>query len=172
MIRRGGTAACLLLAAVVAGCGVVPGLGAGSDQPTNQKAIPPIVPVGGGQTAQGQWQAVVYRTSDGWTCLEIMGGPGGSTCGQGPDGLLGIGYGTGPPDQESLVTGGTAVDGAASVIVLLDDGRALPGAVVPVPPPVGAPGIKVFVVLVPAGRSPKRVDLLDAQGGSLKSTDF
>ncbi len=143
-----------------------------ADRPTNEKAIPPIVPVGGGQTAQGPWQAVAYRTSDGWTCLEVIGGPGGSSCGQGPDGLLGIGYGVRAPGPGSLVTGGTAIDGAAAVSVLLDEGRAVPGAVVPVPPPVGAPGVKVFVVPLPPGRSPKRVDLLDAQGAALESTEF
>ena len=173
MSRRARTVFATVLAAVVAACGVVPSLpGVVNDQPTNEKAIPPIVPVGGGQTADGPWQAVVYRTSDGWTCLEIVGGPGGSSCGQGPDGLLSVGYASGTPDQESLVMGGTALDRAASVSVLLDDGRSLPGSIVPVPPPVGAPGIKVFAIALPPGRSPKRVDLLDAEGGTLESTDF
>ena len=123
------------------------------------------MPVGGGQTGQGPWQAVAYRTTDGWTCLEVIGGLGGSSCGQGPDALLGIGTASGAPDKGSLVSGGTAIGGAAAVSVVLDDGSIVPGTVVPVPPPVGAPGVKVFVVPIPAGRSPRRVDLLDAQGG-------
>ena len=77
-------------------------------QPTNEKAIPPIVPVGGGQTAQGQWQAVVYRTSDGWTCLEIMGGPGGTPAARAPMACSASATESGPPDQGALVTGGTA----------------------------------------------------------------
>jgi hypothetical protein len=168
--RRGGTVAGLLLTAVIAGCSSVAILG--DVRSTNDKALPPIVQVGGGETAQGLWRAIAYRTSDGWTCLEIVGGPGGASCGQGPDALLGIGYGSGDPAVGGVITGGTAIDGAASVSVLLDDGRAVPGAVVPVPPPVGAPGMKVFVVPLPPGRSPKRVDTLDARGGVLESTEF
>ena len=170
MSRRGATAACLLLAVIVAACSSLPIVG--DARPTNEKAIPPIVPVGGGQTAQGPWQAVAYRTSDGWTCLEIIGGPGGSSCGQGPDALLGIGYGSGPPDQGSLVSGGTAIDGAAAVSVLLDDGTIVPGTVVPVPPPVGAPGVNVFVVPLPPGRSPKTGRPPRCPGLALESTEF
>ena len=171
MIQGGATAAAgLLLALVIAGCTGVPVLG--DARPTNEKAVPPIVPVGAGQTGQGPWQAVAYRTTDGWTCLEVIGGLGGSSCGQGPDALLGIGTASGAPDQGSLVSGGTAIDGAAAVRVQLDDGSIVPGTVVAVPPPVGAPGVKVFVIPIPPGRSPKRVDLLDAQGGTLESTEF
>ena len=170
MIRGGATAASLLLLMLITGCTSVPLLG--DARPTNEKAVPPIVPVGAGQTGHGPWQAVAYRTTDGWTCLEVIGGLGGSSCGQGPDALLGIGTASGAPDQGSLVSGGTAIAGAATVSVLLDDGSTVPGTVVPVPPPVGAPGVKVFVVPLPAGRAPKRVDLLDAQGGVLESTEL
>lgn len=170
MSRRGAATAGLLLATVIAGCTGVPLLG--DARPTNEKAVPPIVPVGGGQTGQGPWQAVAYRTSDGWTCLEVIGGLGGSSCGQGPDALLGIGTASGDPDKGSLVSGGTAIDGAAAVSVLLDDGSIVPGSVVPVPPPVGAPSVKVFVIPIPPGRSPARVDILDAQGAALESTEF
>ena len=170
MSRRGAQAAALLFAMMIAGCSGVPFLG--DARPTNERAVPPIVPVGRGQTGQGPWQAVAYRTSDGWTCLEVIGGLGGSSCGQGPDALLGIGTASGDPDKGSLVSGGTAIGAATAVSVVLDDGSIVPGTVVPVPPPVGAPGVKVFVIPIPPGRSPKRVDLLDAQGGTLESTEI
>jgi hypothetical protein len=168
--RRAVAASGLLLAAVVAGCSSAAILGAG--QSTNEKAIPPIVPVAAGETAQGPWRAIAYRTSDGWTCLEIVGGLGGASCGQGPDALVGMGLGSSALDQESLLTGGTAIAGAAAVAVLLDNGVIVPAAVVPVPPPVGAPGVKVFVISIPPGRTPKRVDILDSQGTAVESTDF
>ena len=124
-----------------------------------------------GETAQGSFRAVVYRTSDGWTCLEIVGGPGGASCGTGDDALLGTSWnssgGTG-----DLVTGGTGLDGASGVSVLLDDGRTVSGTVAPVPAPIAPPGVNVFVVALPPGRTPTRVDILDADGRSIETTEF
>jgi hypothetical protein len=169
-MRRGSTAACLLLAAIVAGCGVVPGL---VDQgPTNEKAVPPIIPVAAGQTAQGPYQVVVYRTSDGWTCMEIVGGMGGSSCGQGPDGLLGVGWSSGGPNDGGMITGGTKLAGASAVSVLFDDGTVMPADLSPVPAPIAPPGVAIYVIPYPGGRAPTRVDIVDANGTVLESTNL
>ena len=172
MTHGRGTAACLLLAALLAGCGVVPGLpGVGNDQPSNEKAIPPFVPILAGQTAEGPFRAVAYRTSDGWTCLEIMGGPGGSTCGQGDEALLGLGWSTGGRGG-GMITGGTKLPGASAVTVLLDDGSVLRSDLSPVPAPIAPPGVAIYVVPYPAGRSPRKVAIVDATGTALESTDL
>ena len=118
----------------------------------NEKAIPPIVPIAGRGGGAGIVAGLVYRTSDGWTCLEIVGGPGGASCGTGEGALLGTSWnssgGTG-----DLVTGGTGLDGASGVYVLLDDGRTVSGTVAPVPAPIAPPGVNVFVVALPPGRT-------------------
>ena len=173
MSRRARTAAPLLLVAVLAGCGVVPGLtGVGNDQPSNEKAIPLIVPVLAGQTAQGPFRAIAYRTSDGWTCLELVGGPGGSSCGQGDEALLGMGWGTSGPNGDGMVTGGTKLPGASAVTVLLDDGSVLRSDLAPVPAPIAPPGTAVFVIPYPPGRSPLKVVIVDATGAALETTDL
>jgi hypothetical protein len=167
--RRGGTGASLLLAVAIGGCSSVPILG--DAQPTNDKAIPPIVPIAAGQTAQGPWRALAYRTSDGWTCLEVVGGSGSSSCGMGEGGLLGTSWsssgGTG-----DMISGGTDADGATGVNVLLDDGTVVSGSVVPVPPPVAPPGVKAFVVVLPPGRSPTQANIVDADGRTLETNGF
>ncbi len=169
MSRLGGTIARLGLAAVVAGCSSVPILG--DTQPTNDKAIPPVVPLIAGESAQGPWRAIAYRTSDGWTCLEVVGGPGGSSCGNGEGALLGTSWSS-SGGMGDLISGGTQADGATGVRIRLDDGTVASAGVVPVPPPIAPPGVKAFVVVLPPGRSPVEADIVDADGRTLETNGF
>lgn len=139
--------------------------------PTNPKAVPPVIPVLAGQGPEGPFRGVAYRTSDGWTCFEIIGG-GSSSCGQGDAALLGMGWSTGGPNGGGFVSGGTQTRGAVKVRVLLDDGSMLEGSMALVPAPLAPPGTSVFAVPLPAGRAPKQLDVLDGAGRSLSSTEF
>jgi hypothetical protein len=169
VIRRGRTAACLLIAATATACGVVPDIA--GQRPSNDKAVPPIVHVLAGNGPNGPFRGVAYRTSDGWTCFEVL-GSGSSTCGQGEQALLGTGWSTGGPAGGGMVMGGTEALGAAGVRAFLADGSFVTGSLAPVPPPISQSGISVYAVPLPPGGAPKHLDILDANGAVLEGVDF
>ncbi|HET7828846.1 MAG TPA: hypothetical protein VFL03_04750 [Candidatus Limnocylindrales bacterium] len=170
MSGRGAAAVGALLLAGVAGCEMVAAPITG--QITNPQAIPPIVQVLAGQSPTGPFRGMAYRTSDGWTCLEIVGRAGGSSCGNGDDALLGAGWSSSGDNEAGMVTGGTKAPGAAAVRLRLDDGTVVAGTLGRVPAPIAPPNVSVYVVVLPAGRAPTQVDILDGAGTVLESTSF
>jgi hypothetical protein len=164
--------AALVLAVVLAGCGLLPGsMGNPGVPPDRPEIVKPVVQVAGGNGPGGQYWAWLYRTRDGMTCLEVTtAASSGSSCGPDVDGLLGASVATGPDGVQ--VSGGTRAPGAQTVRVILADGSAVGSALVPVPAIFGAPDARVYVVALAPNAAPTRMDVLDQAGEVLETMEF
>lgn len=138
------------------------------DAPMNPIRIDPVVLVRSG-SENGGWRAWIYRTGTGQLCLEVRGVDGdGVRCGQGGDAL------EGPRMQVSergtFVLGGTRIAAAASVKVVMADNSTASGLVVEA---TGvAEGLRVYVVPVSPTSEPVAVDVVDADGKVVESSQL
>jgi hypothetical protein len=162
----------LVLATVLAGCGILPGPIANPGvRPDRPDIVEPVVQVASGNGPGGPYWAWMYLTRDRMTCLEVAtAGSSGSSCGPGMEGLLGASLSTGGGGAH--VSGGTRAPGGQSVRVTLADGSTVGAALVPVPAIFGAPDARVYVVTLAEDATPVRLDILDEAGEVLETTDF
>jgi hypothetical protein len=138
------------------------------DQPANPDLLGQAVVVAQGNGELGQYRAWIYRTSRAETCFEIATQDMATTgCGPGVDGAVGISRTD--TDGGWFVGGGTRQP-AVTAVLRFADGREIRGPVAPAPPGV-ADGTSWFVIPVP-GEPPTSVDLLDASGAVLETTEF
>ena len=157
-----------VVALVVAGCGAVAGLAASvPDQPRGQNRVGPAILIARGTGASGEYRAWIYRTADGFTCLEVAAkSGGGTTCGSGPDAVIGLGVSA--MDAGVFVSGGTRQAAATSVIVHGGTGGDVT-APATLPAEGVTSGIRFFVAGLPAGSTPTSVDIVDAAGTVLET---
>ena len=100
--------------------------------------------------------------SDGWTCLEVIGGLGGHRAGRGPMPCSESARRPVPRTRAAWSRAARPSTARRAVSVQLDDGSIVPGTVVPVPPAVADPGVSVVRHpvrgRVPQTRRPPRCD--------------
>jgi hypothetical protein len=150
----------VIAAAVVGGCQSVP------DRPTNPDAMDPVALVTEGSGPAGAYRVWAFRTSLGWTCIEVDSG-GGSAGGCDPAGGPPIGVGVGRDDHGVVVHGITAEASAVSAVLRDASGLTTRLTLFEVGPIV--PGAKIAVANLGPGANPAAIDFLDAGGSKVDS---
>jgi hypothetical protein len=153
----------VIAAAVVSGCRSVP------DRPDNPDAVGPIVVVTEGDGPAGPYRVWAFRTSVGWTCVEVDSGSG-SNGGCDPAGGPPTGGGVGRDDHGVVVHGITADASAVSAVVRDASGRTTNLTLFEVGPTV--PGAKIAVANLGPDANPVAIDFLDAGGSKVDSAEF
>jgi hypothetical protein len=153
----------VLAAAVVSGCQSVP------DRPDNPNAVAPFALVTEGSGPAGDYRVWAFRTSLGWTCIEVDSGNG-SNGGCDPAGGPPIGGGVGRDDHGVVVNGITAEPSAVSAVVRDASGLITPLTLFEVGPTV--PGAKIAVANLGPDANPAAIDFLDAGGSKVDSAAF
>lgn len=149
--------------AVVSGCQSVP------DRPHNPNAVAPVALVTKGSGPAGDYRVWAFRTSLGWTCIEVDSGFG-SGGGCDPAGGPPIGVGVGRNDHGVVVHGITAEASAVSAVVRDASGATTNLTLFDVGPTV--PGAKIAVADMGPDANPAAIDFLDAAGSRVDSAPF
>ena len=149
-----------IAAAVVSGCQSVP------DRPSNTDAVAPVALVAEGSGPAGDYRVWAFRTSRGWTCIEVDSGSG-SNGGCDPAGGPPIGVGVGRDNDGVLVHGITAKASAVSAVVRDASGLTTTLTLFEVGPTV--PGAKIAVANLGPDAKPAAIDFLDADGSKVDS---
>jgi hypothetical protein len=153
----------VLAAAVAIGCQSVP------DRPDNPEAVAPIALVTEGSGPAGDYRVWAFRTSRGWTCVEVDSGSG-STGGCDPAGGPPLGVGVGRDDHGVVVHGITAEASAVSAVVRDASGLTTTLTLFEVGPTV--PRAKIAVANLGPGANPAAIDFLDAGGSKVDSAEL
>lgn len=151
-----------IAAALVSGCRSVP------DRPNNAEAVAPIV-VTEGTGPAGDYRVWAFRTSAGWTCVEVD-SANGSTGGCNPAGGPTTGGGVGRDDHGVVVHGITVEPSAVSAVVR--DASGLTTALTLSEVGSTMPGAKIAVANLGPDANPAAIDFLDAGGSKVDSTTF
>jgi hypothetical protein len=156
-----------LVAAAVAGCGVAGPLAPGVDPAAAPPdAVPPVVQVLGGVGPTGAYRVSVYRTRTGEYCIELATGPSsGTSCGSEAASIGGPGVTF--EDRVTWIAGGTNAPGAVEARVGLPDGTIVSTRELSAPTGV-VPGMRFFVLLLPAAVQPKTLEVVDATGAVIE----
>lgn len=158
---------CLALSAVIAAA-VVSGCQSVTDRPRNANALAPVLVTEGFGPA-GAYRVWAFRTSLGWTCVEVDSGNG-STGGCDPAGGPPIGGGVGRDDHGVVVHGVTAEATAVSAVLRDASGLRTTLTLLDVGPTV--PGAKIAVADLGPDANPAAIDFLDADGLKVDSAPF
>jgi hypothetical protein len=150
----------VIATAVVSGCQSVP------DRPGNPDAVAPVALVTEGFGPAGAYRVWAFRTSRGWTCIEVD-SANGSNGGCDPAGGPPIGVGVGRDDHGVVVHGVTAEASAVSAVVRDASGLTTTLTLFEVGPTV--PGAKIAVANLGPGANPAAIDVLDAGGSKVDS---
>jgi hypothetical protein len=150
----------VIAAAVVGGCRSVP------DRPDNPDAVAPIALVAEGDGPAGPYRVWAFRTTVGWTCIEVHSG-GGSNGGCDPAGGAPVGAGVGRDDHGVVVNGVTVEASAVSAVVRDVNGLTTNLTLFEVGPTV--PGAKIAVGNLGPDANPAAIDFLDAAGSKVDS---
>ncbi len=153
----------MIAAAVVSACQSVP------DRPRNPNAVAPFALVTEGTGPAGTYRVWAFRTSLGWTCIEVDSGNG-SNGGCDPAGGTPVGAGVGRDDHGVVVHGITAERSAVTAVVRDASGLITPLTLFAVGPVV--PGAKIAVANLGPGANPAAIDFLDAGGSRVDSAAF
>jgi hypothetical protein len=153
----------VIAAAVVIGCQSVP------DRPNNPEAVAPIALVTEGSGPAGDHRVWAFRTSLGWTCIEVDSGNG-SNGGCDPAGGIPIGVGVGRDDHGVVVNGITAEASAVSAVIRDANGLTTAVTLFEVGPTV--PGAKIALANLGPDANPASIDFLDAGGSKVDSAPF
>jgi hypothetical protein len=152
-----------IAAALVTACSSVP------DRPSNPDAVGPFALVTEGSGPAGPYRVWAFRTSVGWTCIEVDSGKG-SSGGCDPRGGPPVGSGVGRDDHGVVVHGITAEASAVSAVVRDASGLRTNVTLVDVGPTV--PGAKIAVANLGPEANPAAIDFLDAGGSTVDSARF
>jgi hypothetical protein len=153
----------VIAAAVVSGCRSVP------DGPRNPDAVAPVSLVTEGLGPAGAYRVWAFRTSLGWTCIEVDSGNG-SDGGCDPAGGPPTGGGVARDDHGVVVHGVTAEGSAVSAVVRDASGLTTTLTLFEVGPTV--PGAKIAVANLGPDANPAAIDFLDAGGSKVDSAPF
>jgi hypothetical protein len=165
---RAKTQICLALSAVIAAA-VVGGCQSVPNRPNDPNAVAPFELVTEGAGPAGAYRVWAFRTSLGWTCIEVDSGNG-SSGGCDPAGGTPIGSGVGRDDHGVVVHGVTAEASAVSAVVRDANGLRTAVTLFEVGPTV--PGAKIAVANLGPDANPAAIDFLDAGGSNVDSVTF
>ncbi len=158
----------LVVLATVAGV-VIGGCQSSRDRPDNPDGVPPIVVVTEGVGPSGPYRVWAFRTSRGWTCIEVDSGSG-SSGGCDPAGGPPTGGGVGRDDHGVVVHGITAAPTAVSAVVRDVSGARVDLTLFDVGSTV--PGAKIAVANLGPDANPAAIDFLDAAGRTVDQATF
>ena len=150
-------------AVVIGGCQSVP------DRPRNPDAVAPVALVAEGSGPAGAYRVWAFRTSLGWTCIEVDSGNG-SNGGCDPAGGPPTGGGVGRDDHGVVVNGITAEASAVTAVVHDASGATTTLALIEVGPTV--PRAKIAVANLGPDANPVAIDFFDANGSKVDSAPF
>jgi hypothetical protein len=149
-----------IAAAVISGCRSVPA------RPNNADAVAPFVLVTEGDGPAGVYRVWAFRTSLGWTCIEVDSGSG-SNGGCDPAGGPPTGVGVGRNDHGVVVNGITDEASAVSAVVRDASGLRTTVTLFDVGPTV--PRAKIAVANLDTDARPAAIDFFDARGVKVDS---